>query len=211
MRSISHWTPRYIKDRLGTIYYEKKHRDHPWLPRSANEILDSYLTKSDIGLEFGSGRSTIWFAKRISHLTSVEDNENWVANVREMLNKTNTQNVDYKFLPNDGEEDNGSDVEYVRVIDNFEANSLDFCLVDGSFREFCTLNVIEKIHPGGLLIIDNVNWYLPSNTYSPFSRSLADGPKNPIWNEVANRLSNWRKIWISSGVTDTAFFFKPFN
>ena len=56
MRTFSHWTPIYIKNRIGTLYYEKAYPEYPWLTRDANEILASYLVKNDIGLEFGSGR-----------------------------------------------------------------------------------------------------------------------------------------------------------
>jgi hypothetical protein len=196
-------------NRIATLYYEKTFPERPWLTQIANEILHSYLRKSDIGLEFGSGRSTLWFAKRVARLTSVEHDKSWAANVLEMLRKANVENVDYKFLPKDAEENKASEAKYVRIIDAFDDNSLDFCLVDGAYRDFCTLKVVEKIRPGGLLIIDNVNWYLPSNSISPDSRSLADGPNGPIWAEVETLISGWRHIWTSSGVWDTALFFKP--
>ena len=99
MRTFSHWTPRYIKNRIANVYYKMTCPNQPWLTRTANEILNTYLKKSDIGLEFGSGRSTLWFAKRVAKLTSVEHNEIWVANVRAMLNKAGIENVDYRFLP----------------------------------------------------------------------------------------------------------------
>lgn len=209
MRKFSHWTPRYITNRILTIYYEKAYPDHPWLTRDANKILASYLRKTDIGLEFGSGRSTIWLARRVSKLTSVEHNVRWAGNVSDMLRNVNISNVNYKHCPKANENEQGQDSDYVKVIDGFEPDSLDFCLVDGAYRDFCTLKVIEKIQPGGLLIIDNVNRYLPSHSYSPYSRSIEEGPQGPIWNEVARIIDNWRKIWTSSGVTDTAFFFKP--
>ena len=209
MRTFSHWTPRYIKNRIAVLYYEKTCPEQPWLTRTANEILYSYLRKSDIGLEFGSGRSTLWFAKRVANLTSVEHDETWMANVHEMLSKAGIQNVDYIFLPKDAEEDKASEAKYVRIIDEFDDNSLDFCLVDGVYREFCALKVIGKLRPGGLLIIDNVNWYLPSSSYSPNSRNFANGPNGLIWKEIETLISSWRRIWTSSGVTDTALFFKP--
>jgi hypothetical protein len=209
MKSFKHWTPRYIVNRLRTIYYAKTCPGHPWLTRTANEILDSYLTSSDIGLEFGSGRSTIWLARRVARLVSVEHDSHWAAKVREMLRKENINSVNHSLVPMDREEDQGKDAAYVGVIDSFQDNSLDFCLVDGVYRGFCARRVMEKLRPGGVLIIDNVNWYLPHPTYSPESRSLADGPKGVIWQEVDHLISDWRRIWTSSGVTDTAFFFKP--
>ena len=69
--------------------------------------------------------------------------------------------------------------------------------------------VIEKIRPGGVLIIDNINRYLPSRSYSPESRSPAEGPKGAVWKDVADRMSGWRYIWTTSGIGDTALFFKP--
>lgn len=171
----------------------------------------SYLKSSDIGLEFGSGRSTVWFANRICQLTSVEHNDNWATKVREILTEANIKNIEYKHMPKDKKDDEGDDAEYVRVADSFEVDSLDFCLIDGIYREFCALKVIDKIRPGGILIIDDINRYLPSCSYSPNSRSIADGPKGPVWEEVAQRISSWRKIWTTTGITDTALFFKPCN
>ncbi len=209
MRSFSHWTLRYIKDRISVFYYEKKNPDTPWLTPLANKIFDSYLTKSDIGLEFGSGRSTIWFANRISHLTSVEHDENWADNVQKIINNNKLKNVDYNLIPKSIDTNNEGQAEYVKIIEKFDDNSLDFCLIDGIYRDFCAKHVLKKIRPSGLLVIDNVNRYLPCKTYSPNSRNLSDGPDGPVWNDVQNSLSSWRKIWTSSGVTDTAFFIKP--
>jgi len=208
MRSFRHWTLKYIINRLGVFWYEYK-SDSPWLTRSANNILDSYLSKSDIGLEFGSGRSTIWFAKRISHLTSVEHDENWAIKVKQLLQKTQTTNVNYHLLSTDTRDNNGANSPYVSIIDTFDDGSLDFCLVDGSHREFCVLKSLEKIRPGGLLVIDNVNWFLCSNSDSPDSRSFTDGPNGLIWKEIEDLLSGWRTIWTTSGVSDTAIFIKP--
>ena len=128
-----------------------------------------------------------------------------------MLQKKQCVNVTYHLLST-GEKDNeGAKSPYVSIIDTFDDGSLDFCLVDGSHREFCALKVLEKIRPGGLLVIDNVNWFLCSDSDSPDSRSFANGPNGPIWKEERDRLSDWRKIWTTSGVSDTALFIKPCN
>jgi len=128
-----------------------------------------------------------------------------------MLSRETIANVDYKVLPRYAEEntDGALDAQYVQVIDSFADDTLDFCLVDGVYRELCALRVIEKIRPGGVLVIDNVNRYLPSHSYSPASRSPATGPQGPVWKEVENLLSSWRRIWTSCGVWDTALYFKP--
>ena len=52
--------------------YEIRHKDEPWLAKRAVEYCEGILTKEMHGLEWGSGRSTCWFAGRINHLVSVE-------------------------------------------------------------------------------------------------------------------------------------------
>lgn len=209
MRSFRHWTPRYIKDRMSVIYYRKIYPDRPWLTPVTNTILDSFLRKTDLGLEFGSGHSTLWFAKRIRHLTSVEHNEIWFKKVDQMLKDNRYENVDYYFAPK--EEGNGARSAYVGHVERFGVNSLDFVLVDGIYRDFCALNVLDRIRPGGILVIDNVNKYLPSDSRAPNSRTHKDGPQGEIWAEVYQKLSNWRTIWTSTGVWDTAIYFRPYN
>lgn len=211
MRIFRHWTPRYIKNRLGEMYYQKTHQHLPWLTKTANVILGSYLQKTDVGLEFGSGRSTAWLASQCKHLSSVEHHEAWYNKVDEMLKNSNTDNVKYHFIPREASDGDGEEAEYVKIIDTFEANSIDFALIDGIYRDHCVLRVIDKIRPGGVVIIDNVNRYLPCESYSPASRTHAQGPNGEAWERAYQTLSTWRTIWTTSGVTDTAFFFKPWE
>lgn len=209
MRSFRHWTPRYIINRLAEMHYQRSFPDHPWLTRQANEILGSYLKNTDVGVEFGSGRSTLWFAQRVGHLTSVEHNEAWFQKVQQMLKERRIENVEYHLIPLDRDEDDARGAAYVRILDKFGPDSLDFALVDGMYRDYCALELLGRIRPGGLMVIDNVNWYLPHVTHSPASRTPADGPKGPTWAEVHRNLQSWRQFWTTSGVTDTAFFIRP--
>jgi putative heme iron utilization protein len=48
------------------------HPNWPWLTKEAILLLERLLRPDDIGLEFGSGRSTIWFAERVEKLISIE-------------------------------------------------------------------------------------------------------------------------------------------
>jgi predicted O-methyltransferase YrrM len=203
MRSFRHWSPHYLLDRTAYWLYQRKHPDVPWLTQSAVEILASWLRPSDVGFEWGAGRSTIWFAERLSHLTSVEHNERWVSSVEELLDVQRISNVTLLLRSIAGEEES----DYVRAIDAMPQNGYDFVLIDGRLRHHCTSAAIDKVKPGGLLVIDNVNWYLPSNSRSPASvRTLP-----AEWQSVANRLVRWRTIWTSNGVTDTALFSKPLS
>ena len=102
-----------------------------------------------------------------------------------------------------------AEAAYVAELDRMEAESADFILVDGIYRDYCAQKAIRVLRPGGLLVIDNVNRYLPSDSHAPRSRSRADGPKTRTWQAVYDVIGSWRMIWTSSGVGDTALFFKP--
>jgi hypothetical protein len=98
---------------------------------------------------------------------------------------------------------------YVKVVDTFEDKTLDFVLVDGHVREYCCRRVLPKIKPGGMLVIDNANWYFDYPTHSPVSR-VGKGHANAVWQEVWDSLRSWRRIWTSCGVWDTAIWIKTY-
>jgi SAM-dependent methyltransferase len=189
--------------------YRLDHPGRPWLTPAANEILSGYLKGSDIGLEFGSGRGTIWFSKRVKHITSVEHNRDWYKTVKQMLREESLSNVTYHHLPKDKDVKDGGESRYVNIVEDIETESIDFVLVDGVYRDFCAQKALRVLRPGCVLIIDDVNRYLPSTSFSPNSRTFEQGPDGPIWEEVCRSIGEWRSIWTSSGVSDTAFFFKP--
>lgn len=209
-RSFKHLTPRYIWDRSFEKIYRLSHPDFPWLAPQAIEFLTNYLKPSDIGLEFGSGRSTLWFAQRISFLTSVEHNPAWAEKVRAGLQERGLSNVNQILAPRSSSDPpGGADSAYVKSIDHIDPQSLDFILIDGIYRGQCALRSLPLLKPHGILIIDNVNHSLPSNSKAPNSRSLADGPQNEDWQAVWQEIGAWRRFWTGNGVSDTAIFFKP--
>ena len=197
-KRFGHWTPRYIKNRLLVIINEKLHPDWPWLTRDAILLLEKLLTPDDIGLEFGSGRSTIWFAKRVKRLISIEHDAKWFTFINEQLRRSSLTNVEY-YLKKES--------EYLDIFKNIPNNSIDFVLVDGLFRDICALKSLPIIKNGGLLIIDNINWVIPSASHSPNSRKKDF--ESLIWGKVWNEIKYWRKIWTTNGVTDTLIAFKP--
>src|SRR3990170_3194013 len=97
MRSFRHWTPRYLMNRLRLMGYEAVHRDAPWLTKDMVGILASWFHPDDRGLEWGSGRSTIWFAKRVSRLISIEHDDLWYQKISARLMENKLSNVDYRL------------------------------------------------------------------------------------------------------------------
>jgi SAM-dependent methyltransferase len=207
MRRISHWTPRYVMNRVSWWAYQRNHPDQPWLNPDAVRLLERLLLPNDQGLEWGSGRSTAWFAGRVKHLTSVEHNPQWHQIVSEQLRAAGRTNVTYKLLPAP-QEGREAESEYVRAYESFAAGSLGFVLVDGVARDFCVAGVLDRIAPGGVLVIDDAHRYFDHQTYSPLSRN-GRGPANERWGQVARTLSGWRHMWTSQGISDTAIWIRP--
>ena len=216
MHPIQLLRPRYVADRVRLAVHQRLHPDAPWLTAEATRMLDAWLQPDHVGIEWGSGRSTRWFAQRVRHLLSVEHHAGWHGAVSEQLAADGIANVDYKLLPCEPERVETPEwiatmfaSAYVRAVDAFEPRSIDFALVDGMYRSACALAVIPKLRSGGRLVVDNVNWFLPSPSRAPTSRGIADSPLSPTWGEFADAVSGWKHTWTENGVADTAIWEVP--
>jgi predicted O-methyltransferase YrrM len=201
--NIKVWTPKYIINKSRVLIYRKRNPDIPWLTKDAIEFLNMHLKKTDVGLEFGAGKSTAWFAKRVRHITSIETNQHWYDKVTTMLKEQSLSNVRLILNPTDPTE------AYLDGIESIEKESLDFVLVDGVShqRHHATSSAIPLIKKGGILIIDNVDWFIksPYFGYSPSSTEIT----KPEWESIEKELSGWKTFWTTNGVSETAFWFKP--
>lgn len=205
-RPVCHLTPRYVFDRSHVWIYQRQYPDAPWLTDKAISILISVLRPSDNGLEYGSGRSTVWFARRTNSLISVEASYLWYERVSEMISRQALGNVVYNYIPADPQApEDPHRTLYVEVDNGFAPGSLDYVLIDGLYRDECALRAVDLLKPGGILILDNANWFIPHTTRSP---SSATAPAGPLWSEFLSRVASWRLIWTSNGVWDTTLWIK---
>jgi predicted O-methyltransferase YrrM len=209
-RTFQHWSIRYLLDRSFEKAFRRTHPGVPWVAPAAVEFLEGYLKPTDRMLEFGSGRSTLWFAERIQHITSVEHNPVWYKEISSKIQEKGITKITYHLHPKQPDSVPASQSDYVQVTQTIPAASLDVCLVDGIYRAQCVLKSIPLIKHGGILIIDNVNRYLPSQSVAPNSRSMINGPLDEDWRQVLEIISVWRSFWTSNGVSDTAIYFKPY-
>ncbi len=199
MKLYKHYSFKYIIDRSKTIFQGFLNPGLPWLTNDSIEIISKLLLGDDVGLEIGSGRSTKWFAKRSKFLTSLENDDLWFKKVKLELEKLKIDNkVNYKFLPDfDAFED---------YVDDLPNESLDFCLLDGGNRGKLANKIVPKLRSNSFLIIDNVNWYLPSDSISPGSIRYGE-EIDKDWEAFSEIVFSKRKIWTSNGVSDTAIYF----
>lgn len=133
LKRFRHWSPRYLQDRLAVMSYERRHPEAPWLAAQMIEILASWLKPTDVGLEWGSGRSSAWLARRVRYLTSVEDNPEWAERVERMTAAAgHSAHVNLHRAPlTDDDLARPADARYVLLAQELGPASLDFTLVDG--------------------------------------------------------------------------------
>jgi predicted O-methyltransferase YrrM len=200
-----HHTLKYVFNKLRQIKFEKQNPTAPWLTKEAIEILDQLLKPTDVGLEFGSGRSTHWLANRSSMLYSVENNEQWFEIVSKQIAHLN--HVRYYLKSIDKEQPENSN--YLDVLNELSSDSIDFILNDGKIRDYVAIKSIDKLKAGGLIIIDNAERYLPNNLQIPNSIGNDFSKLSKEWFHFIEITNTWRKIWTSNGVWSTLIFIKP--
>lgn len=204
MHSIRHWSLRYFLNYFRFSLYLAKNKNVPWLSKEINQILANWIRTTDTGFEWGSGRSTLWFALRSRKIISIEHNKAWFDSVGNMLSNAGIEEKVDRFLLDDPR-------AYCDSIKKIKNESLDFCLVDGIERDTCALNALKKIKSGGILIIDDIQRYFPDTigTTAPYARKQDDGYVSAAWRKVAAQIAEWRCVRLSNGIKDTVLFFKP--
>lgn len=186
--------PLYLAGRLRNWLYERHHPDHPWLAPGAISWLVGALRPEMIAFEWGSGRSTLWFARRVKRLTSIESDPAWFDQVDRQVRDAGLSNVDLRHIPLDHAEADTYRADYSPLPANPAAiasvpdESLDLVIVDGWYRPVCARAAIPKLKPGGLLLIDNTDWRDPPHIHVPRDWPLVHRSRN-----VMTETSIWRK------------------
>lgn len=115
----------------------------PWFPWCVVERLDALVRADWAMVEFGSGMSTAWFARRVRALHSIEHDPGWYEQVRPRVE--GLPGVRYELRPLD---------RYPDLSDHADG-SLELAVVDGVRRADCVAAVVPKLRAGGLLYLDN--------------------------------------------------------
>lgn len=205
--------PTYAMNRLAQMRYQSANPKTPWLTAAAVTVLQDILKPTDTGFEFGSGRSTIWFAHHVKFLHSMESAPVWYEKVCDWLARENlTDRVNYRLAIEPREDDlMPEEHPYVSGIAGMPDDVLDFVLVDGIMRLTCLRWAMRKLKPGGILILDNANVYLP-NKYEEGHTTVirgSDKPRDSEWSRTWEELSRWRGFNATDHINDTRFWFAP--
>lgn len=76
--------PRALFSAIGRTVFDYRPQ-RPWISYDAAAILARRIGAESRVLEFGSGMSTLWLARRAGHLLSIEDHADWHAMVSRRL------------------------------------------------------------------------------------------------------------------------------
>jgi predicted O-methyltransferase YrrM len=188
--------------------YTRSHPNRPWLSPESIKYLEERLTKDMIGLEYGSGRSTVFFANKLKKLISIEHHTEWYEKVAKLITKNELDNVEYLLIPEQHTDDENEDIEletrllkfdgteardefnnYSSKVNEYPDEYFDFVLIDGRARVKCGLNAITKLKKDGIFVLDNSERprYLPLHT----------------------ALESWPRVETTTGLTNTTIWIKP--
>lgn len=139
-----------IKELHEWRYLDKKGEQVlPWYTRSALDVLESVDMSNKMVWEYGLGLSTCWYAKNAQVVCGIDSDYNWLRDVEHTLSHYNLSHKKMLMYENVNKE------FYVNCIDNVAPDSFDIIVVDGEYRNECTIKAIQKAKDGCLIILDN--------------------------------------------------------
>lgn len=118
----------------------------PWFTYPAIEFLGQFDLTGKRIFEYGAGNSTLYWSARCGEVVSVESDEQW----HRYLVRQIPKNVGLEHRP--------QKEEYVAALGE-QPTPFDVIVVDGIERLACCRVAPSKLREGGLIILDNADWY----------------------------------------------------
>ena len=130
----------------------------PWFSYASIDFLEDWLKPHMTVCEYGSGGSTIFFARRVKSVCSIEDNPKWLELVTRRLEEKSIRNATLKLCPFDAKNPVGFEKsDYLHAIPD---ERFDVIVVDGTeewtpVRPFCFEKAEASVKSGGIIIVDD--------------------------------------------------------
>ena len=116
-----------------------------WMTYSSIDFLESYDLSDAQVFEYGSGGSTLYWKNKSKSIVSVEHYAPWFDKMQKHIDE-HVQIIRQTDLS-----------LYASEIDHY--GLFDIIVVDGAERMACTLKAKEHLKEGGIIILDNAEWY----------------------------------------------------
>lgn len=127
-------------------YFDKDGLLMPWYVKPVLDILQE-MDLSNLNVwEYGLGASTLYYVRNSKRIDGVDSNEDWIKNVNDTL--LDSKLISKSCLKLEHEKEN-----YVNAIDT--GVDYDIIVVDGIYRNECTIKAIQKSKKGTTIILDN--------------------------------------------------------
>jgi len=123
---------------------DKKEKPLPWVTYSFIDFIEDRLNNTMNVFEYGSGNSTLWYAKKVNSVISVEHDNQWFEKIKNSMEAN--VSIYYEELIYGG--------EYSKFIKRLK-NEFDIIIVDGRDRVNCLKNSISAINHNGVIILDD--------------------------------------------------------
>jgi FkbM family methyltransferase len=159
---------------LLSVYLGPDSLARPWIAYPAADFLETLLSSHSRVFEYGAGGSTLYFAKRVAELVTVEHDRRWLERISARMRRraktlwrahlAEPVAANFRgFPPTDPEsyastapEYEGMSFEnYATAIEQYPDNHFDVVLIDGRARPSCFKHAIAKVKFGGHIVLDN--------------------------------------------------------
>ncbi len=117
----------------------------PWYNYSAIYFLKQRLSSSMNIFEYGSGYSTLFFAKYCNSVISSETREKWRDLITNLASENGLENININLIQKH---------EFVQSI-SLHSRKFDIIIVDSEFRNDCIAISTDFITDDGIVILDN--------------------------------------------------------
>ena len=136
----------------------------PWFSYAAIDFLEGFLKPEMTVFEYGSGGSTLFFARKVKSVLSIEDNPKWFELVTARLKDKGLANATLKLCPFDFK--NTADFENSAYLKALPDDRFDVIVVDGSeewdlVRPVCFEKAETRVKAGGIIVVDD-SWRYPA-------------------------------------------------
>jgi SAM-dependent methyltransferase len=133
--------------------------DVPWFSWPAIDYLENYINRDMRIFEYGSGGSTLFFAKNGASVVSVEDAPEWCRKVRSVIKQRKLSNVEIRYATFDKEKPElFCESEYLRAL----SEPYDVIVIDGSedwpntiVRPTCFAHAERYVAVDGIIVVDD--------------------------------------------------------
>ena len=117
----------------------------PWYSYPTVEYIDQLdFSEKDV-FEWGAGNSSLYWASVARSVKSIENDPDWYERIR--VQASNNLTIEYAHGP-----------DFVKAIEN-DKRSYDVIIIDGSHRVECARVASKYLRDGGMIILDNSDWY----------------------------------------------------